>query len=193
MKNLILNRKEKIIITTVDLINEIGIKELSIKEIAKRENVTEASLYKHFQSKDQILFEVLEYYSKYDVNISKTLENNGKSEKENIFSFFKLYSEYFDSYPALTAIMGCYDVLLYEKSLEIKIKEIVYRRTEIIKKLIIEGQKNKNIKDNIKPENLADILLGTFERIIFRWRIDNFEFSLKERTLEIISEILDML
>lgn len=66
MKNEFLTRKEKIIISIVDLINEIGIKELSIKEIAKRENITEAAIYKHFQSKEQMLLEVLKYYSKYD-------------------------------------------------------------------------------------------------------------------------------
>lgn len=192
MKNKFITRKEKIIITTVDLINEIGIKELSIKEIAKREGVTEASLYKHFKSKDEILLEVLEYYSKYDMNIIKTLKNNGESEKNNLFTYFELYSEYYDGYSALTAIIGCYDVLLYEKNLQSKIKEIFTLRTEFIRNLIEEGQKNKNIKENIKSENLTNILLGTFERLIFTWRLSGFKFSLKEKTIELVGDILNI-
>ena len=190
MKIDLLSRKEKIIISTVDLINEIGIKDLSIKEIANRENVTEASLYKHFQSKDQILFEVLEYYSKYDVNIFNTLNNNGENERSNIYTYFNLYSQYYDSYPALTAITGSYDVLLYEKNLSAKVKEIFSRRKAFIQKLIEDGQKKNNIKNNIKAENLTDILLGTFERTIFVWRLDNFSFSLKERMQDLVNAIL---
>lgn len=79
-KNLI-TRREQIIISTVDLINEMGIKELSIKEIAKRENVTEASLYKHFESKEEILLGVLDYYEKYDRYIHNTLNTNTQVQR----------------------------------------------------------------------------------------------------------------
>lgn len=190
MKNEFLSRKERIIISTIDLISENGIKGLSIKEIAQRENVTEASLYKHFKSKDQILLEVLEYYSKYDVSIAKTLENNGEDEKSKIFTYFKLYSEYYDNYPALTSILESYNVLIYEENLKFRIKEIFEQRTQVIKKLIEEGQKNKNIKENIKSENLTNILLGSFDRLIFIWRLSKVEFSLKEKTIDLISDIL---
>lgn len=190
MKNEFLSRKERIIISTIDLISENGIKGLSIKEIAKRENVTEASLYKHFKSKDQILIEVLEYYSKYDISIARTVENNRENEKSKIFNYFKLYSEYYDSYPALTSIIESYNVLIYEENLKFRIKEVVEQRTQVIKKLIEEGQKNKNIRENIKSENLTNILLGSFDRLIFIWRLSKFEFSLKEKTIDIISDIL---
>jgi len=190
MKKSYITRKEKIIISTVDLIDEIGIKELSIKEIAKRQDVTEASLYKHFKSKDDILLEVLNYYSKYDMDINITLNNNGKDEKENISTYFKLYSEYFENYPALTSILGCYDVLLYEENLKFKVEEIYNLRTEFIKSMVKKGQEKRNINDQIKAENLTVILFGTFERAIFTWRLYKYKFSLKEKTQELINIIL---
>jgi AcrR family transcriptional regulator len=92
MRKTLITRREQIIISTVDLINEMGIKELSIKEIAKRENVTEASLYKHFESKEEILLGVLDYYEKYDRYIHNTLNSNAQSAKENTLTYFKLYA-----------------------------------------------------------------------------------------------------
>lgn len=192
LRNLLLNRKEKIILSTIDLINEIGIKELSIKEIAKRENVTEASLYKHFKSKEQILLEVIDYYSKYDIHIINTLNNNQKNEKENIFEYFKLYSVYYESYPAVTSIYSSYQVMLYDEKLGVKVKEIIKQRAGFIEELIRSGQKNGNISSNIEPENLIDILLGSFEKVIIEWRLSNFEFGFEDKALKIINDILKL-
>lgn len=192
MKNLLLNRKEKIILSTIDLINEIGIKELSIKEIAKRENVTEASLYKHFKSKEQILLEVLDYYSKYDIHIINTLNNNQKDEKENILEYFRLYSVYYESYPAVTSIFSSYQVMLYDEKLGAKVRQIINQKVRFMEDLIISGQKNGNISSNIEPENLICILSGSFEKVIVTWRLSNFEFSFKDKALKIINDILKL-
>lgn len=192
MINKYIPRKEKIVFSIIDLINEIGIKDLSVKEIAKRENITEAALYKHFKSKEQMLLEVLVFYSKYDINITNTLNKNGKDEKENLLNYFKLYAEYYESYPALTAITASYNVLLYEDKIGVKIKEIINKRSDFVKTMIEEGQKNKKISQNITSENLTCILMGTFNTMIFSWRLKNYDFSLKEKIIEIISEILKM-
>ena len=190
MKKMYITRKEKIIFSIIDLIDEIGIKELSIKEIAKKENITEAALYKHFESKEQMLIEVLDYYSRYDRNINLTLANSSDTEKEKIRKYFKLYSEYYDSYPAVTAIIDCYNILIHEKNIAPKIIEIYSNRKNFIEQLIKDGQDKGNINNNIKSNNLTCILLGTFQRAIFSWRLNGFKFSLKEKTTELIDDIL---
>lgn len=192
MKINLISRKEKIVINTIDLINEIGIKNLSIKEIAKKENVTEASLYKHFKSKDEIIFEVLEYYSKFDANIFKTLKESKSDEKEKLVTYFKLFAEYYEGYPALTSIIGCYDILMYKRNLSEKIKKIIESRDRFIEELIEAGQKNNTINGNITSQNLKNILIGSFEKVIFDWRMSEYKFSLKEEISEITKYILEI-
>lgn len=190
MMNKYLNRKERIILNAIDIINEHGFKGLSIREIAKKENVTEAAIYKHFSSKNQIIIEVLEYYSKFDFNIIETLKSSNESAKNKIIIFFKMFSEYYNNYPAITSILTSYDVLLYEKTIYLTVIEILKQRSNFLMSLIKEGQASGNIKNDIDFEVLSDILLGSFERIIFKWRLSKFKFSLKQKTMEVISEIL---
>lgn len=190
MMNKYLNRKERIILNAIDIINEHGFKGLSIREIAKKENVTEAAIYKHFSSKNQIIIEVLEYYSKFDFNIIETLKSSNESAKNKIIIFFKMFSEYYNNYPAITSILKSYDVLLYEKTIYLTVIEILKQRSNFLISLIKEGQASGNIKNDIDFEVLSDILLGSFERVIFKWRLSKFKFSLKQKTMEVINEIL---
>jgi AcrR family transcriptional regulator len=67
-----LHRKDRLILTTIDIIDELGIQSLSTREIAKREGVSEATLFRHFKSKNDLLAAVLEYYSKFDDDIYQT-------------------------------------------------------------------------------------------------------------------------
>ena len=41
-----IKRKEKVIISSIDLFDEAGIKGLTTKELAKREGITEPAIYK---------------------------------------------------------------------------------------------------------------------------------------------------
>ncbi|MDD4730008.1 MAG: NAD(+)--rifampin ADP-ribosyltransferase [Dysgonamonadaceae bacterium] len=56
-----LHRKERLIRTAIEIVDEIGIQGLTTKEIAKRQDVSEATLFRHFASKNELLKAVLDY------------------------------------------------------------------------------------------------------------------------------------
>jgi hypothetical protein len=116
-----------------------------------------------------------------------TLKNSKNDAKENIQIYFRLYAEYYESYPAITSILGSFDILLREEKAGIKVKNIINARTDLLRNLIEKGEINKNIN----AANLAEILMGTFDRTIFIWRLNKFDFSLKEKTKELVSDILN--
>lgn len=191
-KNLYLSRREEIVITTIDLIHELGIKAVSIKEIAKREGVTEASLYKHFKNKEEILLCVIQYYERYDQHIHSTLQNNHMEAKEKILNYFTIYAEYYSNYRQITSLSAAYDVLLYDKTFAPGIRQIIERKHQFIKNLVEERQKNGKTAYAISSDIMAYILLGTFERIIYMWRLRDFQFPLKEKTVEAIIGIITL-
>lgn len=192
MKNSYLSRKEEIILTTIDLMDELGIANVSIKEIAKREKVTDAALYRHFHSKEEIFLGVLEYYMKYDEYIFHTLREQEKPVREKVSGYFRLYAEYFENYPAITSILGMYQILLYQPEFEKIIRRIIEKRTGFLTELFAAGIQKGEFDDNAVLDNMVFVFMGTFEKIIYMWRLNRYQFSIKERTEEVIEELLGL-
>lgn len=178
-----LKRKEGIILTAIEIIDELGFQGLSTKEIAKRQEISEGTLYKHYRSKDEIILSVLDYYSMFDADIKETIEMKDFSAKDSITYFINRFAEYYEGYPALTAIVQSYEILKNEARIAHKIIDIFESRSEFILNLVEKGKNDGEFTSGIDSENLTDIILGTFSAITLKWRIRKYNFSLKERIL----------
>lgn len=189
MMKSILHRKDKLIITTVEVIDEIGIMNLSTREIAAREGVSEATLFRHYKNKNDLLNSVLDYFSQYDNDLYQTTMLRNLSPLESIRFLINTLAEYYENYPAITVITQLMDTLKYEPELEDKVKSIVNLRSQFIMKMIDEAKKRNEISNDLDTENIADIISGTFREICLKWRI-NRNFSLKDRITSSINTIL---
>lgn len=193
MENNILHRKEKLIITTIEIIDELGIQGLSTREIARRQGVSEATLFRHYKSKNELLSAVLDYFSQFDEDIFLSTRMKSLAPKEAITYLIKLYSEYYENYPAITSIMQVFDVLRCEPVLTEKVKGILNNRYRFIKQLVQDAQKNNEINPHADSEDVADIINGFCREICLKWRWDDRVFSLSERTLSALHMFLEAL
>ncbi|OEF96655.1 hypothetical protein BHF68_08060 [Desulfuribacillus alkaliarsenatis] len=170
--------------------NEKGIQSLTTKEIANREGITEGAIYKHFTRKNDIILSVLDHFAKYDQDINKTIELKKLDSMESIRFYFEAYTTYYQNYPAITVVLLGYDQFRYDKELEQKIKEIIYSRSNYVSKLIKQAQDSKLINQDIDHILLADVFIGSFNRLCLKWRLQNYNFSLKDKGLEAITMLL---
>lgn len=191
MKKSYLSRRESIILSAIDIIDELGIHGLSTREIARRQDISDAALYKHFKSKKEIILAVIEYYSKFDAGIVGTIQNNNMSPTEGIIFLVKSCAEYYENYPPITAILSLYEYFMHDIIISEKMKRIIDYRSDAIKNLVIEGQKKGNINIKYDPEDLADTIIGISRVIIFKWRVGNYNFSLKERIVLATKTLLE--
>jgi AcrR family transcriptional regulator len=170
--------------------SELGFQHLSTKEICKRQEISDGTLYKHFRSKDEIILGILEYYFKYDEVIKQTIEMKALSAKESIVFFFQMLSEYYENYPAITAILSSCETLRHEKGVSERVTEIFNIRCNIIVHYVEKGIESKEFRANIDSEGLSDIIIGTFRQAVLRWRMSKYTFSLKQRILLNLDMIL---
>ena len=191
METALLHRKEGIIISTIEAINEVGLQNLSTKIIAKREGVSEGTLFRHFKNKTDILIAVLEHFRQYDNDIIQTSINKKLNPIESIQYFIYVYSEYYENYPAITAILQNYDSLLCDLELSAIVKNIISKRKKFICQAVEEAQKQKMIISNVSSEVLTDIIIGGAMEICLRWRMDKYSFSLKDRAMTMVKAVLD--
>lgn len=185
------HRREKIILSAIDLINEFGILNISTKEIAKRLKISESTIFKQFPKKNDLVLTVLEQFSIYDNDIFTTATSPPRDPKEAILFYIDFYMTYYENYPAITALISAYEMLRGIPELESKAKEILIKRQGFMKQLIDAAQAAGLIRKNISSERLAGIFTATCKEICLRWRIMNFDFSLRQETANTMNLLLD--
>lgn len=191
MEMSLLHRREGIIISTIETLNEVGLQNLSTKLIAKREGVSEGTLFRHFKNKTEIMLAVIDHYSQFDDAIIKTTINRDLSPLETIRYFVCSYAEYYENYPEITAVVQAYDSLMCDPELSDKVKNIITRRSEFLLKTIKRGQEDGTIKAEVNSEYLEDLIIGGTRDICLKWRMAKFNFSIKNRTLAMLDMLLD--
>lgn len=186
-----LSRKERIIITAIEVIDELGIQGLSVREVAKRQNMSSATMFNHFKTKSDLIIAVLEHYSQYDSAIIKVIGNQKILGVKAILYTVEAFISFYESYPPITSIMHSYDVLRREPDLMDKVIEIYTQRDLYMKQLIEEAQQLGELRGDFNSNYFTDVILGTCRSICLKWRIGGYKFSLKEQTVYAITMILD--
>ena len=187
----LLHRRESIIISTIGVLNEVGLQNLSTKLIAKREGVSEGTLFRHFKNKTEIMIGVIDHFSQFDNAIIETSMKRELSPIETIRHFVCSYAEYYENYPEITALIQAYDSLMRDSELSDKVRSIINKRSNFIIETVKEGQKNGTIKSDISSELLEDLITGGSREICLKWRMAKFNFSIKDRTLEMLDMLLN--
>lgn len=187
-----IKRKEHIILTAIEIISDLGFQGLSTKEISTREGISDGTLYKHFKSKNEIILGVLEYYSKYDDVIKETIEVKNLSSKASIIFFMQMQLEHCENYPAITAIDTIYETLQHEPVIGNKIRDIYDERIKFVMKHIEKGIENKELSSNLNSESLTNLILGVKREIILKWRLNKFDFPLKEKVIGAIDMLFKL-
>jgi AcrR family transcriptional regulator len=187
----LLHRREGIIISTIETLSEVGLQNLSTKLIAKREGVSEGTLFRHFKNKTEIMIGVLDHFSQFDNAIIEASVNMKLSPIETIRYFVSAYAEYYENYPAITALVQAYDSLMCDDELSDKVKGIIAKRSDFILRTIKDAKESGVIKENVNSELLEDLITGGSREICLKWRLAKFNFSIKDRTVAMLNMLLE--
>ncbi|MBZ9621867.1 TetR/AcrR family transcriptional regulator [Clostridium sp. FP2] len=191
MKIDILKRKDSIIITAIEVLYEAGINGMTIKEIAKRQNISEPAIYRHFNGKREIIKEILRKYSIYDEVIKNTILDNNMGGKESIKYFCRAYAEYYQNYPEITTVMFSFDIFKYDEDANKEMKNIIKNRYDLLYGFVSKAIDKKEVSLNKDIQALTDSIFSILWTTTFLWRMENCSFDVKERILLAVNNIID--
>jgi AcrR family transcriptional regulator len=187
----LLHRKESLILTTIDIIDELGIQKLTTREIAKRQEVSEATIFRHYRNKNELLLAVLDYFTQYDADIVESIELRQLEPLDALQYLIVSFAEYYENYPAITSILQIFDVLRYEPELAYRVKEIQNNRVAMIKELVDQAISREEINGETDSSMLAVIISGLLREQTLNWRLQSSGFSLRQRVQAMLEMILD--
>lgn len=184
-----LTRKESITKTAIEIIDEIGIQGLSIRELAKRQGITEAAIYRHFENKQDIILSVLNFFACSVLNIIKDIEEKNLKPKEGILFFVRSHTEFFEQQRYITSVVFSEEIFRDNYVVATRMQEIFNMRSNYIAGLVEEGQKQGELTHAFTSEEFTDIILGLLRRLTLKWRISAYSFSLKDKVSSILEKL----
>ncbi|WP_457639409.1 TetR/AcrR family transcriptional regulator [Persephonella sp.] len=184
-----LSTKEKIIKVGAEIIVKEGLRKFTAKNIADKLGITDAAIFKHFKSMDDIILEIIhKYVSRCSSSAIEAVEK-GTTVKEKLELLLKAHIE------VLEETRGAVPVLCFElsRSEDVKFKSIlnsfVDSYKEKISQIIKEGQKEGSIKQNLDPEDVAMFFIGSIQAKVFAYVISGKEGRIIENPDQFISII----
>ncbi len=188
MSNSFVNRKDRIIASAIEIINEAGLASLTTKTLAMKENMSESLLYRYFGGIDEVLIEVVDAYVKFDKAILATLEVKKISHFDKVLELFRTLSTYYSGYTDMASIILNYEELLHNVNTREPIAQCIERRTAFVRKELQSAIDEGEIIDVFSAEELACIFFGTMVRDLLNRRIENKDLSHDEVALAIINK-----
>lgn len=186
-------RRKEIATTCSDLIHDIGMKKLTVAQVAIKAGIGKGTIYEYFENKDDIVFEIMNIHiDTYHNEFLETIKDV-KSTKQKIFHFFKFVID--DSIENLKHFNG------YKEYLSIVLSDDNHAMKKFNLKcnVFFNDQLRKFIKEGIDkkeliPEsiNLVDGLL-TFEKGLALIKMTQDDFDAKTSCETFINTLFDLI
>ncbi len=186
----ITTRQLEIIEAAGKILTTSGVSGLTIKKLAKEMQFSESALYRHFESKEDIIVAMLNYLSE-GIDARLTLVNNSENNIEDKFkAIFQNQFVFFAEHPHF--VVAVFSDGLMEESTRINdtILNLLFVKIKHLLPIIIEGQKDGFFRNDIPADEFIQIIMGTFRLLMFKWRIDNFQSDIQAEGSKMIDTLL---
>lgn len=184
--------------TTIELIKEIGITNVSIRKIAAKTNMNSANIYYHFDNLDHLLGLASIYFiQEYVLEVSEKVKIAKNSFEEymiiwecfahyaflspNLYRriFFKLTKDY-NLFEEFYSYFPEYKEKLNIDYLEIFMKDNIYERNKTLLKKVVKDEKNVDI-------------LNEIHLLLFKGLLEEIELIKETSTLKCENKMKDFL
>lgn len=182
-------RQQEIVETSIELIAEKGIQGLTIKNLSKAIGISEPGIYRHFESKTEILITILNNFRDMAAMLSGLMLHSEDTAMNNISFMFSKMVDTFVETPSLVAVIFSEEIFKNEDVLNNKIVEILNLNEQTIENILRKGQREGSLRDDIDEKNLALMVMGSLRLMVKRWELNNHNFDLKKEGEKLLKAI----
>ena len=182
-------RQIEIIEVALDLINDKGIQGLTIKNLSKKIGISEPAIYRHYDSKTDILIAILDSFSKNTQQIFNNELKNSDSAIDKIEHLFTKHFAAFSAKPSLVSVIFSEEIFRNEPVLIEKISELIRRNDNMLISILTSGQESNELRTDISAQHLSTIVMGTLRLFVKKSRFLDSSQSLPEEGKKLVNSI----
>lgn len=187
-------RQQQIIEESIKIIDGKGIQGLTIKNLSKAIGISEPGIYRHFESKTEILLSILDSFKEMAVMLSGMMETFDGTAIEKISFMFSKMLELFSETPSMVSVIFSEEIFKNEEILKIRIVEILNLHAQTIENIILKGQLEKNTRTDIDEKSLALMAMGSLRLLVKKWDMNDHNFNLREegnKLMAVLKKVLE--
>ncbi len=185
-------RQIEIIEAAGRLLTEHGVNGLTTKRLAKAVGFSEAAIYRHFKSKEDVIVGLLQYleddmerrFSAIDVNLPALIRFK---------EIFKTQLEFFGKNPQFIIAVFSDGLLEESEKINSHIFNIMQIKIKYLLPVVVQLQQEKVISSKISSEHMLHIIMGTFRLLMFKWKLTGFAGNIEENGDSLINSLLIVL
>ena len=187
-------RQIEIMETAISLIDTKGIQELTIKNLSHDVGVTEAALYRHFGSKDEILHGLLMYaLETMSENIKKIVNQDYDKQLLKLEDILNIQMEFFNQKPAIASVIFAEGIFQFNGKLSSTVALMMELMHKHISDIIKVGQRDGTIRNDVSEKIITYIIMGSMRITVLRWKLSGHKTNLIDTGKTVLKGIIKMI
>ncbi|PHS77920.1 MAG: TetR family transcriptional regulator [Robiginitomaculum sp.] len=182
-------RRAEIIQSSLELASEVGIAKVSTQAIADRVGIAQATVFRHFKTRNDIFRAVLDFVAG---NVFKALEGQMLSDKPadvRLETFIRRHLAMVSKMKGVPRILFSDRLHAEDPELKKSVQRIITKLTVNIGQLIQDGIKEGVFDKNVNPDQMARMVVTLVQGSVVRWSIFDFNYKLTDTADEIWNTI----
>lgn len=183
-----IKRRDRILIAALELLEQGGVSNVTTKNLAAKQNISEPALYRHFKNKQDIFEAMIEEFFSYDQKIMNTVLEHNMKGREAVIYYVTRYAELYQSYSELASILYSFDLYYYNKKTKKTVRDILKNRDEFLMNQLKKYPVDSSKRD---IEMLAIQINELVFSEVFRWKINDKKYTLTDVLVDRVSKLLE--
>jgi AcrR family transcriptional regulator len=173
-----LTRKEQIVNAARKLVIKCGSENVTIRRIAGEVGVSEAAIYRHFKSKREILYLLVESI---EINLISDLESQNRPEYGRLENVLLNHLSALEMRRGISFQVIAEIISLGDKKLNNRIYETIKKYIARFKELLLTEIEKGEVRGDIDVEAAAVILFSIVQGLSNIWTLSNYSFNPKDK------------
>ncbi len=182
-------RQKEILDTALELISQKGIQGLTIKNLSKKIGISEPAIYRHYENKIEILLKILDLFKESSGSIFEDELQNDLGAIQKIEHLFSRHFSKFAENPTLVSVIFSEEIFRSEPALIEKIAEVINRNSQILRKIIVDGQERGEVRTDLEAGHIAIIIMGSLRLFVKQWQFSGYKFNLEKEGQKLIDSV----
>lgn len=173
-------RQGEIIRVAVELAAEKGVDSVTTQDMADAMNVTQGAIFKHFATKDDIWFGVMNWVRDRLMSVLEKAASEATDPLDAIERMFFAHITFINKHPAIPRLL--FSEMLHKKSskLRVLIQTIISGYETRIATLLDAAKEQGQVSDELDSKHAAVLYIGMIQGLVMQVTIFNAKRSLLE-------------
>ena len=175
-------RQQQIINAARDLIASGGIDALTVRGIASLVGVTEAAIYRHVASKEEVLLLLIQ---EVEESLFQAISDATRSDRhalEQLEHMLELHVSYVELRQGISFVVIAEAAQFAEPRVRAAGRRLVEKYLALVSEIISQGVERDEIARTVSPSAAAMIFFGMIQAAVTRWLFDPSSHPLSENT-----------